>query len=55
MPLDTVVTECVKDRSNVNEIGSSMPVFITLVISLPIRIVTCMLARSRERSASRRR
>ena len=50
-----VVTECVKDRSDVNEIGSSMPVVITLVISLPIRIVTCMLARFRERSASRRR
>ena len=50
-----VVTEYVKDRSDVNEIGSIMPVAITLVISLPIRIVTCLLARFRERSASRRR
>jgi hypothetical protein len=41
----------VKDRSDANEIGSSMLVVITLVI----RIVTCMLARFREQSASRRR
>lgn len=40
-----VVTEYVKHRSDVNEIGSSMPVVITPIISLPIRIVTCLLAR----------